>query len=214
MVKNNSKILAAVLAVGIVVGLVYGYKHLQDARAGESFAQAGDARIKGDPAAPIKVVEFIDFQCPACAAGAIVIKEFMRDNPGAVFLQMKYFPLAGHSHGMISAKYVECAARQGQFWPMHDLVLENQPQWRDLTDARPALDLYARNLGLDPKRLGACLESADTAARLAETKAEGEALGVRSTPSYVINGELIVGFRSLTDRLNQLRGKLPEVTRP
>jgi protein-disulfide isomerase len=214
MSKNGSKIMAAALAVGIAAGLVYGYRYLQDARAGESSLRAADALTKGDPAAPIQVVEFIDFQCPACAAGALVIKNFMRDNPGTVFLQMKYFPLAGHPHGIISAKYAECAARQGQFWAMHDLILENQPQWRDLTDARPALDMYARNLGLDLRRLGTCLASPETAARLVKTKAEGEALGVRSTPSYVINGELIVGFRNLTSRLNQLRDKFQEVKRP
>jgi len=165
------------------------------------------ARIKGQAQAPIHIVEFIDFQCPACARGSQYLKGIMQEYPGQIRLEMKYFPLRMHRHGLISARYAECAARAGKFWPFHDQLLAKQGQWKILINAKPAFDLMAQDVHLNLSKLQSCLKDKEVDNFIYANKSEGKALGVKSTPSYFINGEMVVGGKSLTDKLTKLLGQ-------
>lgn len=204
MAGKISRTSVTVIVLAVLLMVVVGVRYLrQNAVASQSDRPTSEIRVKGDPEAPAQITEFIDFQCPACAHGAGVLKQFMMEHPGIVFLQMKYFPLAGKPHGMTAAMYAECAARQEKFWSMHDMILEKQEQWYHLMDARPAFDMYAEKVGLNKKDLELCLTQDSTKAELEKTRAEGMALGIRSTPTYFINGEMVVGFRNLENALNK-----------
>lgn len=207
MLKQNPRMLATIFVLMVMFGAVFGFRYFQGRRVEQSLVeQKAEARVKGNSDAIVKIVEFIDFHCPACARGAQMLKQFMAENPGLVFLEMKYFPL-GNPHGFLAAQYAQCAARQGQFWSMHDMLLEKQQQWFPLTDVHPAFEMYAGKIGLDPARLTACLKDESVSAEVIAARSEGQALGVRSTPTYFINGEMIVGFRNLEERLLLLKKK-------
>jgi len=163
-----------------------------------------EERSKGNLQAPIQVVEYIDFQCPACAYGAKLLKEFMQKNPDQVHLQLHHFPLAMHPHAITASIYAECAARQKKFWEYHDLLIDNQDQWKSMEDARPAFQTFAQEVALDQSALDRCIADPTIEEHILTGRAAGAEQGVKSTPTYFINGEMMVGATSLIKKLNQL----------
>jgi len=166
-----------------------------------------EARSKGNRQAPIQIVEHIDFQCPACAYGAKLLKEFMQKNPDQVFLQLHHFPLAMHKHAITASIYAECAARQKKFWEFHDLLIENQDQWKSMEDARPAFQSFAEQVGLKSNALNKCIADPATEAAILQERTLGTERGIKSTPTYFVNGEMTVGATSLMKILNQASNK-------
>ncbi|MBI5415702.1 MAG: thioredoxin domain-containing protein [Candidatus Omnitrophica bacterium] len=191
----------SIVVCGVLI--VAGVKYLGKAFV-PSHTTSAVMRAKGNPGAPIRVTEFIDLECPACAQGAKYLAQFMANHPGSVRLELKYFPLKMHRHGLEVARYAECAAREGKFWPYHDLLLERQANWSRLMDATPAFILIAGEVGLDPQRLNICLKDGSVDALIAQNQMEGEKRGVKSTPTYYVNGKMVVGINSLQSELTQL----------
>lgn len=201
--KNNKKMTTIIIILSCII-LVYGIKLFTQSSAQKDFKSSKSSRIKGEAMAPIQIVEFIDFECPACAAGAKYLKKVMQKNPSSIHLEMKYYPLAMHKHGVISAKYAECAGKQGKFWEFHDYLIERQKLWHRLDDANPAFDVMAQDLKLDMEALKSCVESLATAKVIEKDKAEGRSIGIRSTPTYFVNGEIVVGMRNLQVLIEEL----------
>ena len=161
------------------------------------------ARSKGEAQAKVQIIEFIDFQCPACAGGSKLLREYMAKHPGSIRVQVKYFPLVHmHSHAMQAALYSECAGRQGKFWEFHELLMPQQPQWSPLLSADPVFQDMAKQAGLNAAQLSVCLASATIAKVIDDDRSLGKSLGVQSTPTYFINNKMVVGTKSLTDELN------------
>lgn len=197
-----SKKSVTVLILVVSVGMVLGMKFWIGASRGR-LHPGGLSRVKGDDRAPVKVMEFIDFQCPACAEGAIFLEKLMEENPQLIRLEMKYYPLRNHAHGFLSAKYAECAARQGKFWLFEKILIARQKNWSRLIDAGPAFQLMAEESGLDRTALGQCLQDKSVDEFIMTIRGEGDVLGVKSTPTYYINGKMAVGVHSLKMELNQ-----------
>lgn len=198
-----SKRSATVLIIIASLGAVYGSKFFIGLfRRGISAEMSG--RVKGNDNAPIKVTEFIDFQCPACAQGAAYLKEVIGKHPQAIRLELKHYPLQMHRHGLLSAMYAECAARQGKFWPFHDMLLARQGNWARLADARPAFERIADEIRLSRRELDACVQDETTNAAVEKNRAEGKALGIRSTPTYFVNGKMVVGKAALEKEIGRL----------
>ena len=168
------------------------------------------SRSKGNPFAAVKIKEYIDFQCPACAKGAAILGQYVKTYPNKIYLEMHYFPLEQmHVHAVRSARYAECAARQGKFWPLHDLLIIKQPEWRQLLNADPFFQQLAKETKLDMLKLEACLTGDDVKRVIEADKAEATALGIQSTPTYIINGQMFVGIKMLEDELKSKVGELP-----
>src|SRR5262245_1413166 len=101
------------------------------------------ARTKGRPTAPVTVYEMADFQCPACRQFTLTTFPVIDRNyiqTGKVRWVFVNFPLTEiHKNAFAAAQVAMCAARQNRFWPMHDLLYQQQPAWADLDLAWPAL---------------------------------------------------------------------------
>jgi len=161
-----------------------------------------EARAKGNPGSKVKIVEFIDFQCPACAYGVNYLKTLFDQHPDDIYLQVRYFPLANmHHHAMISALYSECAARQGKFWALDDLMMPQQSQWAQLISPEPVFQAMAAQVGMNIDQLNTCLASDDARRVINDEKSLGQSLGIASTPTYFINNKMVVGTKSLQDEL-------------
>jgi protein-disulfide isomerase len=161
------------------------------------------ARSIGPEQAKVNIVEFIDLECPACAHGAIMLKDYVSRYPQSIHLQIKYFPLMNiHRHAMQVAAYAECVARQGKFWPFFDSLMPQQPQWSPLVNAEGIFDQIAKGAGVDMSKLKSCIASDDVSTTIMNEKALGRSLSVQSTPTYFINNKMIVGTKSLTEELN------------
>lgn len=155
-------------------------------------------RVKGAASAPIVIVEFSDFQCPACRVAEEPLKKLLElygDDARFVF---KHFPLEyPHPHARRAAGMTECAGRQGKFWELHGLLYKKQESWSRAEDAPAALETLAKEAGLDMKAFAACMKDpAVDAAVLADMK-EGDRRWVGSTPTFFINKRRFVGARQL-----------------
>ncbi len=196
-----------ILLLAGCVALIFGIKWIsQISNTGISESLIGP-RAKGNPKAELHIVEYIDFQCPSCANGSRIISNFFKQYPDRIFLEMKYFPLGMHKHALKSARYAQCAARQGKFWPFHDLLIQRQRQWKRLTNAEPAFGVMAKDVELNQKELDACLKEEEVTEFVMKDKAEGQSLGVKSTPTYFLNKKMVVGSKSLNKELKAYFGK-------
>ncbi|MCZ6477659.1 MAG: DsbA family protein, partial [Gemmatimonadetes bacterium] len=191
-------IVGAVLVVGVVALLV--------ARAGggdpgpalipvtladtEESAEAGVSA--GPEDAVVTLVEFADFQCPACARfysfSGRLIKQNYVDGGGSVRWVFYDFPLDQHPHAVPAAQAARCAGEQGLFWPMHDLLFARQAQWSPKDDARGEFEDYAKELGLDRGEYRACMREGRHLEEIFASAKYGAQLGVNSTPTIFVNG--------------------------
>ena len=146
------------------------------------------APVRGQPQAPVTIIEFSDLQCPFCARVTPTLRELMKQYPDQVRWVFKNFPLDFHADSPLAHSAVLAAGRQGKFWEMHDLIFANQHNLK-----RDNLLAEARSLNLDLVRFTADLDSADIKKQLEADKKEGEGLGISGTPSFLINGKPFSG---------------------
>jgi protein-disulfide isomerase len=199
--KQTITIIIIVACIAAIVGVKFSIDSSRN-----HMAKMKTGRVKGDVNAPVKIVEYIDFQCPACAAGAKMLKEYMEQHPGKIFLEMKYYPLAMHSQAFTSAYYAECALQQGKFWEYHDLLIGRQAIWSVSPDVKSIFNEMAQEIGLNKSELDVCLISEKTKQTILKTRQEGDLLGVKSTPTYLINDKMVVGSKNLQPELDVLIG--------
>ena len=195
-----SKITVSVTIIAVCV-IVISSINLVKAMQRPDPAKSALARIKGNPAAPIHIVEFVDFQCGYCAQGAKDLREILKQHPNDIRLELRYFPLTSHVHGFTSARYAECAAQQEKFWPFEERLFENQQKWSGLVNPAPVFESLAKESNLDVPRLKACLQDKTIDEIIKTSRDEGSALGVKSTPTYFVNGKIAVGTNLLNQEL-------------
>jgi len=148
---------------------------------------AGPAR--GEPNAPITIVEFGDFQCPYCLQAENTVRTVMTNHPQDVRLVFRHLPLTElHPNAAHAAEAAVCAEQQGKFWEMHDAMFADQNAL-----GVEGLTATAARIGLDPDKFRDCVNDSRTnAAVQADADAAAE-LGVSSTPSFFINGRPVEG---------------------
>lgn len=147
-----------------------------------------DAASKGGGSASVVMIAFADFQCPYCGRFAREIlpqveAEYIKT--GRLQLVYRHLPLPNHQHAVGAAHAAECARRQGRFWPMHDRLFT---QGADLDDA--GLRAIAESVELDMLQFDACLAQPSTRAPVSRDTAEARALGLSSTPSFLLGSRL------------------------
>ena len=140
--------------------------------------------IQGAADAAVTLVEYGDYECPYCGAAYPIVKEVQARMGERLRFVFRNFPIAtSHPHAEQAAEAAEAAAAQGRFWPMHDLLYENQ---RRLSDRD--LLAYGEQLGLDLERFGNELTEHAHAARVREDFMSGVRSGVNGTPTFYIDG--------------------------
>ena len=145
---------------------------------------------RGEAGAPVTLEEFADFQCPSCALTTLQSIRPMESSFGArLRVVFWHFPLPNHKHGREAALAAEAAGRQGKFWEMHDILYEKQNDWSKLPDIHPVFESYAQELKLDVERFKKDFASPEVAATVDRQHQQGEARGVKSTPTIFINGQ-------------------------
>ncbi len=152
----------------------------------------GDDPAWGSPAAPVTIVEFADFECPACKDSLPVLRQLRDLYKDQVRLVYRDFPLSGHPQARPAAEAAHCAHEQGKFWAYHDALFAQAP------DLKPSdYMVLAERLGLNPAEFTACLAGTRPKAAVARDLAEAQGLGLRGTPTFFINGRYLAGFQSL-----------------
>jgi protein-disulfide isomerase len=151
------------------------------------------AFVQGPKDAAVTIVEFSDFQCPFCRTVVATVKEVMRQYSGTVRWAFRDFPIASlHPQASKAAEAARCAGEQGKFWEYHNLLFNNQAQ-----AAIADFKRFADQLKLNPKLFGLCLDSGRHKAAVQSDIDDGTRLGITGTPSFFINGRLLVGAQPL-----------------
>jgi cyclophilin family peptidyl-prolyl cis-trans isomerase/protein-disulfide isomerase len=146
--------------------------------------------VKGASDAAVTVIEYADFQCPACAGVGPLLDQLLEARQGNVRLVYRHFPLITiHDKAMITAEASEAAGAQGKFWEMHDLLFERQQQWaaKSPTDMPDVLSGYAGELGLDVTAFKKALTEHTYQAKVKKQYDDSSALGLPGTPSLIFN---------------------------
>jgi protein-disulfide isomerase len=161
---------------------------------------------KGNPKAKVSLVEYADFQCPACAAYHPLVDQILKDYGNKIFYVYRMFPLVNaHPNAVISAQAGYAAYKQGAFFTYDDLLYSKQTEWADLQDPTTALADYATLLKLDVNKFKTDMNSAQTKKYVQDSETEALNEGINQTPSFFINGNLIqnptdyAGFKKLID---------------
>ena len=160
-----------------------------------------DSPVLGPADAKITLVEFYDPECESCAAFAPAVKKIMKDYDGKIRFVARYMPL--HPNSMTAATFTEAAGEQGKYWQARDILFQKQPEWGTKHGAPPdpaapninsLFDKYARELGLDTDKAGVAIKERRYDAKIERDKKDGQALGVRRTPTFFVNGRELARF--------------------
>jgi len=153
-----------------------------------------DSPTLGPADAPVTVVEFLDPECESCAAFGPVMKRILDDYDGKVRLVVRYMPL--HPNSLFAATFTEAAGEQGKYWEAQELLFRKQPEWgtkhghaaHEQVPVAPLFARYAIELGLDRSELSAAFAENRYASKVERDHRDGQALGVRQTPTIFVNG--------------------------
>lgn len=150
----------------------------------------------GSADAPIKVVEFSDFQCYYCGQARERLTELKKIYGKKLQIVFKHYPLPSHTEARPAAEASMCVNEQSsdKFWKFHDTLFENQKAWTD-EDFKE----YAKKAGADVAKFEECFKSKKYAAHIEKSIAEGQKLGVNSTPSFFVNSQLIKGAQPIAE---------------
>jgi len=172
----------------------------------------------GDDSAPVVIREFLDYQCPACKHFSPTMKELIHNSDyidnGQVRVVLFDLPLPMHDNAMAAAQAARCAARQDSFIAMHDSLFANQSEWAEQSDPIPSFRRYAEEAGLDGERLERCIKEDKTLQVVQQNRQLAQKLGVRSTPTVILNNQVVSGnisYEGLKQRIDQaLTGDNPQ----
>ena len=180
--------------------------------------------VLGSPSAPIEVIEFADFECPACAQFATLHEPDVRSRlvqTGQIRLRYLDLPLVeiGHRNSPTASLAAACANEQGKFWEMHDAIFANQDRWATQATRNPrgVIDPLARQLGLDMSRYEQCMDSQKYLANIQAHRRAAERYQIRSTPSFVIGDKVYAGsmpYDEFKRRVDEARAQVVPAAAP
>ena len=160
---------------------------------------------RGNPNAPVTIVEYGDFQCPACQAYYPVVEQVFDASSSTVKMIFREFPLPQHAEAIPSAKAAEAAGDQGKFWDMFALLYQNGTDWENLSDATSIFDGYAQKLGLNMTQFAVDMNSTTTAQKITDSVTVGTAAGIDATPTFFINGYRIQNPESYAEFIQAIQ---------
>jgi protein-disulfide isomerase len=142
------------------------------------------------------LVEFGDFQCPACGVYHELVKKLLTEMPGKFNFVFRNFPLSQHKNANISSYAAEASGLQGKYWEMHDKLYESQDVWSESSDARSIFEGYAKDIGLNLTQFNKDIDSQKVKDKVQRDLSDGNLIKINSTPSFFLQGIKIENPRS------------------
>ncbi len=174
-----------------------------------AYSGLGEDYRKGGDNASVVLMEFADFQCPACKSVSGVLEEIHREFGEKVLVVYRNYPLDQscnsaiqhkmHEHACQASVIARCAGQYGKFWAFHDLAYANQ---EDISDAN--IKDWGKKVGLTQEQIDSCWSNKDLLDKVKDDIALGNKLNIDSTPTVYINGRKVLGGRGLTELKSQI----------
>ena len=166
--------------------------------------------LLGKPDAPVQVIEFADFECPACAQFATLSEPDVRKRlvePGLISYRFYDYPLAMHKNTWQASNAAACADEQGKFWEMHDQLFNEQDRWNGQATSRPKSQFegYAKAIGLNVDQWEQCYDARKYEPRIKANEQMAIKRGASQTPTFVIGNQMVGGaisydrFKAMVD---------------
>lgn len=153
--------------------------------------EIGQAPLLGKADAKVKIIAFSDFQCPYCSRGAVTMHDIAKKYGNKVTVAFKHYPLPFHQQAVPASEMSMCVNKIGgasKFWKFHDIVFKNQ----DKLDV-DSLVKFAKDSGVDEKKAKECFDAGEFKELVKSDMEYGNKIGVRSTPTFFINGQMVAG---------------------
>jgi protein-disulfide isomerase len=181
-------------SIGLVMVLLFGYYFYAAPTASTTNTTpvviTQTDHVRGAKDGKVTLVEFGDFQCPACGAYEPIVRQVLADNKDTLKFSFRHFPLTQiHKNALLAAKASEAAALQGKFWEMHDILYDKQEEWGEALNAREFIMMYANTVKLDTSKFTSDLESKTLEDKILAEYKEGTGLGIQGTPTFFLNGK-------------------------
>lgn len=209
---NTRYLLTGIVLIAVLIGGIFWLQQRRGLSPQQALRNArllpdGQAKIKGAQNASIQIVEYSDFQCPACQKSQPILQQIMGRFSSRASLTFKHFPLAAHQGSPLAHQAAECAYEQKNFWPYHDRLFAEQLQWALAPNLSEIFLTYAKDLGLDLDAFANCLADQKIRSRILSERAQGERLRIKSTPTFFINGQRVVGLIELQKKIEEMTGE-------
>lgn len=208
--QQRKQTIVMMVVIGVIAILVLGAAIIISNRPTEPVAQTSrsipanvepNGRAWGPADAPIKVVEWLDYQCPTCGTYSRNFEpgiEAAFAATGKVRYEVRSLSFLGQE-SVDSVAATLCAMDQNKFWEMHYTIFDNQSGENQGALSKPRLKDMATAVGLDMGAFNTCFDGGKYNQQIADERAEGENAGVNQTPTFVINGTRYPGLRNATD---------------
>ncbi len=193
--KRTSRVVIWGLAILLLGGSVWGLaKLVQKSSSGGELAGAITSQdwVQGNREAKIVLVEYGDFQCPACAAYFPIVEQLHQDFGDELAFVYRHFPLMQiHAQAEPAARAAEAAGRQDKFWEMYGLLYAKQKDWAGQSNAEETFLKYAQGLDLDLAKYKNDFSSEEVRNRVKADYSGGLGMGLNSTPTFFLNGKRV-----------------------
>lgn len=195
--KNLPLLLGTIIgSIALIFGVGFLFSRTSPTTAGpvdQALLETDLAHTKGaTESATVTIVEFSDFQCPACRAAEPLVAQLAQEFGDRVRFAYRHFPLESiHPNARPAALAAEAAARQDRFWPFHDLLFDKQDEWSGVNNQNELRDLfvgYAESLELSTDQFRSDLDSPEVAAAVNADVALATQANVNATPTFFVNG--------------------------
>ncbi len=167
--------------------------------------------VKGNASSTVVVVEYSDFQCPACKAYYPIVREIISQYGDKIAFVYRHFPLVTiHVNAEFAARAAEAAGKQGKFWEMHDLLFEKQDEWAQAADPITYFESYASLIGISVDQFKADFVSREVRDLIKAERLHGLQIGLQGTPTFFVNGVQIQNPKSFEEFKDIINGAVQE----
>ncbi len=211
---NKFTLLVVLLVAAMMALIAFMAQSTKDERQprpiAEVLAIASDDFVLGNAQSPVVVVEYFDFECPACRAQHSLVKELVAEHGDRFALVVRHFPLSFHRNAHTAAWAFEAAARQGKAVEMAELIFEHQDTWAGKASNAALFYPYAEGLGLDIQQFQEDIFSDAIKKKVDRHLKEGRSIGIQATPTFFVNGQQVQGIQGVSDFIQAVEEKEPD----
>jgi protein-disulfide isomerase len=180
--------------VGVIIAVFIGFllfNKSEEAKAPKTNAKPTQ-HVRGNTDAKVTLVEYGDFQCPACGQYYPTVEQVYEKYQGQISFQFRHFPLTSiHPNAFAASRAAEAAGKQDKFFEMYRQLFSTQEAWSDSSSPSKIFEGYAKTIGLDVAKYKTDFASTVVNDAIQADLSAGEKLGVNSTPTFVIDGKII-----------------------
>jgi len=218
LMKSETKLFLGIIlgTIALVaVGIAFLSRSAAPVKVDSTILVRSDSNKIATGSGAITLVEFSDFQCPACGAYYAPVKQLVSEFASSMTFVYRNYPLTNtHKNAQIGAQAAEAAGLQGKFWEMHDMLFEKQTEWSTLPDPRPTLMSYAESLKLDTAQFTKDIDSDTVKNKIQKDVDDGNALGINGTPTFFLAGEKLENPASIDDFRALIKAAIDKAPKP